>query len=96
MTWREAAATGAAALAVAALAAGALSAPRAQAAASPAAYLLGAQNRDGGWAASPGASSSAVYTSWAALGLAATGATPSTSPAAAGTPRLPARPRALA
>jgi energy-coupling factor transport system substrate-specific component len=46
---------------------------RAQAASSPASYLLGAQNRDGGFGASAGQPSSQLYAGWAALGLAAAG-----------------------
>jgi prenyltransferase/squalene oxidase-like repeat protein len=43
----------------------------ARAAVTPASYLLGAQNRDGGFGSAPGAPSSALYAGWAALGLAA-------------------------
>jgi energy-coupling factor transport system substrate-specific component len=42
-------------------------------AATPAGYLLGAQNGDGGFGAAPGAPSSQLYSGWAALGLAAEG-----------------------
>ncbi len=42
----------------------------------PAGYLLSAQNADGGFGASPGAPSSALYSGWAALGLAAEGHNP--------------------
>jgi prenyltransferase/squalene oxidase-like repeat protein len=55
-------------------AAGAVSMPsRAQAAASPASYLLGAQNADGGFGMSPGQPSNQLYAGWAALGLASAG-----------------------
>jgi Prenyltransferase and squalene oxidase repeat len=46
------------------------------AAATPAGYLIGAQNPDGGFGASPGAGSSQLYAGWAALGLAAAGDNP--------------------
>jgi len=46
---------------------------RARAAATPASYLLGAQNRDGGFGAAPGQPSAELYTGWAALGLASAG-----------------------
>ena len=67
-------ATGVAALA----AAGCLwLAPAAQAGTGEAAaYLARAQNRDGGFGASPGDSSNQLYTGWAALGLAAAGRNP--------------------
>ena len=39
-------------------------------------YLLGAQNRDGGFGSSPGAASSQLYAGWVALGLAAAGHNP--------------------
>jgi Prenyltransferase and squalene oxidase repeat len=48
----------------------------AQAAGTPAGYLLAAQNSDGGFGASPGSSSEQLYAGWAALGLAAAGANP--------------------
>jgi prenyltransferase/squalene oxidase-like repeat protein len=48
----------------------------AQAAGTPAGYLLAAQNADGGYGASPGAGSSQLYAGWAALGLAAAGENP--------------------
>ncbi|MGH2876686.1 MAG: hypothetical protein ACRDLV_10585, partial [Solirubrobacteraceae bacterium] len=38
-----------------------------------AAYLLGAENHDGGFGAAPGQPSNQLYTGWAALGLAAAG-----------------------
>ena len=50
---------------------------RADAATGPAGYLLGAQNRDGGFGPSPGSSSSPLYAGWAALGLASAGSNPS-------------------
>ena len=43
---------------------------------SPTAYLLAAQNRDGGFGAAPGQHSSTLYSGWAALGLAAAGHNP--------------------
>jgi energy-coupling factor transport system substrate-specific component len=48
----------------------------ARAAGTPAGYLLSAQHRDGGFGSSPGASSSELYSGWAALGLAAAGRNP--------------------
>ncbi|MBV8712052.1 MAG: hypothetical protein JOY56_09740, partial [Solirubrobacterales bacterium] len=45
----------------------------AQAAATPAGYLLAAQNPDGGFGPSPGSASSQLYSGWVALGLAAAG-----------------------
>jgi energy-coupling factor transport system substrate-specific component len=39
----------------------------------PASYLLGAQNADGGFGAARGQASNALYTGWAALGLASAG-----------------------
>jgi energy-coupling factor transport system substrate-specific component len=48
----------------------------ARASSTPAGYLLAAQNADGGFGATPGSSSSGLYTGWAALGLAATGHNP--------------------
>ncbi|MDX6696949.1 MAG: energy-coupling factor transport system substrate-specific component [Solirubrobacteraceae bacterium] len=71
-TWRPAPA---ATLALAALAAAlVLVAPAA--AATPASYLRGAQNADGGWGGAAGQPSAQLYTGWAALGLAASGANP--------------------
>jgi prenyltransferase beta subunit len=49
---------------------------RAAAADTPVGYLLAAQNPDGGLGGTPGASSSALYSGWAALGLAAAGENP--------------------
>ncbi|HEX6738039.1 MAG TPA: DUF6580 family putative transport protein, partial [Vicinamibacteria bacterium] len=70
----------AAALAALALAAAALAAAPPAGAATPAsraaAYLLRAQNRDGGFGAARGQASSQLYTGWAALGLATTGRNP--------------------
>jgi prenyltransferase beta subunit len=43
---------------------------------SAAQYLLGAQNRDGGFGPSPGQPSAELYAGWAALGLAAAGYNP--------------------
>jgi energy-coupling factor transport system substrate-specific component len=48
----------------------------ASAASSPASYLLGAQNRDGGLGGASGEPSSQLYSGWAALGLAADGISP--------------------
>ena len=48
----------------------------AYAAASPATYLLSAQNGDGGFGPAPGSSSSQLYAGWAALGLASQGYNP--------------------
>jgi len=39
-------------------------------------YLVGAQNRDGGWGGAPGQRSSQLHTGWTALGLAAAGRNP--------------------
>jgi prenyltransferase beta subunit len=50
----------------------------AQADGTPTGYLLAAQNADGGYGGSPGASSSQLYAGWAALGLAAAGQNPQT------------------
>jgi hypothetical protein len=49
---------------------------RAAAASTPAGYLIGAQNADGGIGPTPGSASSALYSGWAALGLAAAGENP--------------------
>lgn len=57
--------------------AGALTRPgAARAAATPASYLLSAQNSDGGFGPAPGGASSALYSGWAALGLASEGYLP--------------------
>ncbi len=69
------------AIVFASLSAGALAGagigPRAaQAAATPAGYLLAAQNQDGGFGPGPGSSSTSLYSGWAALGLAAAGHNP--------------------
>ena len=45
-------------------------------AATPAGYLLAAQNPDGGFGQAPGSGSAQLYAGWAALGLAAAGANP--------------------
>jgi energy-coupling factor transport system substrate-specific component len=50
----------------------------AEAAVSPAQYLLAAQNRDGGFGPAPGQASAQLYAGWSALGLAAAGYHPST------------------
>jgi energy-coupling factor transport system substrate-specific component len=77
VTWRPA--IGAAPLAAVALAvlvlAGGAAAPAARAA-SPAGYLLAAQNGDGGFGAVRGQRSTQLYTGWAALGVAAAGHNP--------------------
>src|SRR5581483_12399862 len=52
------------------------SATRANAANTPAGYLLSAQNLDGGFGPSPGSGSSQLYAGWAALGLASAGYNP--------------------
>ncbi len=49
---------------------------RALAGGTPPGYLLAAQNSDGGLGAAPGSASSALYSGWAALGLAAAGENP--------------------
>ncbi len=49
---------------------------QALAAGTPAGYLLAAQNSDGGLGGAPGSASSALYSGWAALGLAAAGENP--------------------
>ena len=54
----------------------ALAAPASAAAPSPAGYLLGAQNADGGLPAAPGGASSGFVSGWAAIGLAAAGHDP--------------------
>jgi energy-coupling factor transport system substrate-specific component len=61
----------AAALALAAV--GALAAAPPARAASPTSYLQRAQNRDGGLGAAPGQRSAQLFSSWAAIGLGATG-----------------------
>ena len=48
----------------------------AHAAGTPSGYLLGAQNPDGGFGPAPGSASSQLYAGWAALGLAAAGENP--------------------
>jgi len=48
----------------------------AQAAASPATYILSAQNRDGGFGPAPGQPSTQLFSGWAALGLVAVGENP--------------------
>jgi len=49
---------------------------RAAAASTPAGYLVADQNSDGGFGPAPGSGSSALYSGWAALGLAAAGMNP--------------------
>jgi energy-coupling factor transport system substrate-specific component len=77
VTWRPptgaAAATVIAALTLATGLTAAIHTQSASGAASPTTYLLSAQNADGGFGASPGASSSQLFSGWAALGLAAEG-----------------------
>jgi hypothetical protein len=48
----------------------------AQTAGSPLAYLLSAQNQDGGFGSTPGQPSTPLYSAWAALALAAAGRNP--------------------
>ncbi len=55
---------------------GGLGVGRAEAASTPAGYLLAAQNSDGGIGGTPGAASSPLYSGWAALGLASAGENP--------------------
>ncbi len=50
--------------------------PRANAAASPSAFLVAAQNRDGGFGAARGQPSTSLYSGWVALGLASAGVSP--------------------
>jgi energy-coupling factor transport system substrate-specific component len=69
----------AAAAAVALLAGLAIPQPAAAGTRSSAAYLLRAQNRDGGWGAAPGQRSNPLYSGWAALGLAAAGRHPASA-----------------
>jgi len=52
------------------------SAPSAPAAGTPAGYLLGAENADGGFGPAPGSASNELYSGWAALGLASAGHSP--------------------
>ncbi len=63
-------------LVVAVAVAGALVAAPTVRAATPAGYLLAAQNHDGGLGPSPGSASSQLFAGWAALGLAAAGYNP--------------------
>jgi len=72
--------------------AGAAETADAAAARSSAAYLLRAQNDDGGWGAAPGQRSTQLHTGWTALGLAAAGR----NPLDAGTPSAVAFTRAHA
>ncbi len=75
VTWRPAEGSTLAIVAVL-LAAGFAAAPPARAAASPTTYLAAAQNSDGGLGAAPGASSSELFSGWAALAFAAEGRNP--------------------
>jgi energy-coupling factor transport system substrate-specific component len=78
VTWLPVAAVPAAILALALGAAVGLTRPsHARAAATSAGYLLAAQNRDGGFGAGPGSASAALFSGWAALGLAAEHINPS-------------------
>jgi energy-coupling factor transport system substrate-specific component len=76
--WAPAPATLGAGLVALTVAAGALAPATAEASAGSraTAYLLRAQNGDGGFGAAPGQRSSALYSSWAAIGLAAVGRDP--------------------
>jgi hypothetical protein len=73
VTWRPAPALVASALAAVVLLG---AAPRAAEAATPIAWLQGAQNRDGGFGGDTGQRSTGIYTSWAGLGFAAAGRNP--------------------
>ncbi len=79
MRWEQPAVVAALVLALA-LTVALTSAPGASAASTPQqralAYLLKAQNADGGFGGAPRQSSSSLYTGWAALGLAAAGVNP--------------------
>lgn len=77
VTWRPLPATLAPGLLVAAVLACGAAAPspaRADARAGALAYLAGAQNADGGYGGAAGEPSSAAYSAWVAMGLAAAGA----------------------
>lgn len=58
------------------LASGAIAAPGARATSPQSAYLVGAQNSDGGLGPAPGQASQTLYSGWAALGLASAGVNP--------------------
>ena len=73
VTWRPVPALAASVLAAVVLLA---AAPRPAEAATPLAWLESAQNRDGGFGGDSGQRSTAIYTSWAGLGLAAAGRNP--------------------
>ena len=73
ITWRPAPALAASVLAAVLLLA---AAPRPAEAATPLEWLQSAQNRDGGFGGDAGQRSTAIYTSWAGLGLAAAGQNP--------------------
>lgn len=77
-SWSEPARVAGGALVAVALAGALAAAPRADAATAGRAlsYLRGAQNRDGGFGGARGASSTQLYTGWAALGMAAAGYSP--------------------
>ena len=77
--WSPAAATASGAVVAAACLTLGLAAPQraeGSGAGSAVQYLVGAQNSDGGFGGGPGASSNALYTGWAGLGLAAGGRNP--------------------
>ena len=78
VTWRPVpVSAGAATVLALALATVALAlSPAGASAATPSAYLRGAQNADGGFGAAPGARSTQLHSAWAALGLAAAGQNP--------------------
>lgn len=71
VTWRPAPAA-----ATSLVVAGLLLAAPSAIAASPASYLLAAQNSDGGWGGARGQASAQLYTGWASLGIAAAGRNP--------------------
>jgi energy-coupling factor transport system substrate-specific component len=75
VTWRPAEGRTVAVVAVL-LAAGSAAAPPARATTSPASYLAAAQNSDGGLGPARGAPSSALFSGWAALAIAAEGQNP--------------------
>ena len=79
-TWHAPRPAGVAAVLAALVVAGSLALPPSPAAArtaTPVAYLLGAQNADGGFGSAPGRPSAGLYTGWTALGLTALGHDPS-------------------
>jgi energy-coupling factor transport system substrate-specific component len=78
VTWEPApgAVCAAIALTLAATLAGTPVGARAAPARTPASYLLGAQNADGGFGSAPNSSSTQLFSGWAVLGLAAAGHNP--------------------